>query len=376
VIRRILALSARIFRQFLRDRRTLVLIFAVPIVIMGLLTWILQAKAEPFKLTVLAGESDSAMVAGVVRGLLLANANVEMVDGLTASGITAALKDGRIQGAVVMRGAGLQDLKAGRRAELEVMVEGSDPMLSQEFLRELQSIQRPLLDAIRGLIYLSDDEMQMVLPPELKLRFLYGGENFTATDYLAPSVIAFMAFFFVFMLTAVSFLRERAQGTMERLRASPLTPFELIAGYLFGFIVFALIQTLVIMFFMLFILKIHYAGSLASIFLVEFILIIGASNMGIFFSSFAKNEFQVAQFIPLVIVPQVFLSGLLWSLETMPRILQYLAYALPLTYANLALRDLMIKGLPLAQTAPEFAALILFAALMVAASIFTIKKNM
>ena len=163
---------------------------------------------------------------------------------------------------------------------------------------------------------------------------------------------------------------------MERLLASPLTPFELIAGYLFGFIVFALIQTLVIMFFMLFILKIHYAGSLASIFLVELILIIGASNMGIFFSSFAKNEFQVAQFIPLVIVPQVFLSGLLWSIETMPRVLQYLAYALPLTYANLALRKLMIKGFPLAQTAPELAVLILFAVLMIVASIFTIRKNL
>jgi len=372
---RVMALALRIFRQFLRDRRTLVLIFAVPIVIMGLLTWILQAKAAPFRLTVLAGDGDSAMVAGMVRSLLLANANVEMVDGLTVSGVTAALKDGRIQGAVVMRGGGLADLQAGKRAELEVMVEGSDPMLSQDFLRELQIIQRPLLDAIRGMIYLSDDEMQMVLPPELKLQFLYGGENFTATDYLAPSLIGFMAFFFVFMLTAVSFLRERAQGTMERLLASPLTPFELIAGYLFGFIGFALAQTLVIMFFMLVILKIHYAGSLASIFLVELILIVGASNMGIFFSSFAKNEFQVAQFIPLVIVPQVFLSGLLWSIETMPRTLQYLAYALPLTYANLALRDLMIKGLPLARTAPELAALILFAALMVAASVLTIRKS-
>jgi ABC-2 type transport system permease protein len=372
---RVAALSLRIFRQFLRDRRTLALIFAVPIVIMGLLTWILQATATPFKVAVLSGDGDSAMVAGMVRSLLISNANVQMVDGLSVAGIMPALKDGRIQGAVVMRAAGLADMQAGKRAELKVMVEGSDPMLSQEFLRELQIIQRPLLDAIRGMIYLSDEEMQVVLPPELKLQFLYGGAEFTPTDYLAPSVIAFMAFFFVFLLTAVSFLRERAQGTMERLLASPLTPLELIAGYLFGFIVFALAQTLVIMFFMLVILKIHYAGSLASIFLVELILIVGASNMGIFFSSFAKNEFQVAQFIPLVIVPQVFLSGLLWSIETMPRILQYLAYALPLTYANLALRDLMIKGLPLSRTAPELGALILFAALMVAASVLTIRKS-
>ena len=371
---RVFALTARIFRQFLRDRRTLVLIFAVPIVIMGLFTWILHAKAAPFRIAILAGDDNSAVMRDMVRNLLEENANVKVI-AVAEPELEAALKDGRIQGAIVVRGAGMDQLKAGAQAKMEVVLEGSDPMLSRAFLQELQTIQRPLLSALKAMIYLSDEDLQLIQPPEVKKRFIYGGEAFTPTDYLAPSVIAFMAFFFVFLLTAVSFLRERAQGTMERLLASPLRPVEIIAGYLFGFLAFALMQTLVIMFFMLVILKIHYAGSLAAIFVVELILIVGASNMGIFFSSFAKNEFQVAQFIPLVIVPQVFLSGLLWSIETMPRALQYLAYALPLTYANLALNKLMIKGFPLAQTWPELAALVLFAALMIAASGLTMKRS-
>ena len=147
-----------------------------------------------------------------------------------------------------------------------------------------------------------------------------------------------MAFFFVFIITGVSFLRERSQGTMERLLASPLSQFEIIVGYLFGFLLFALAQTGVIIFFVFYLLKIHYLGHLASVLAVEFLVVLIASNMGIFFSSFAKNEFQVAQFVPLVVLPQVFLSGMLWSVESMPKALQYLAYALPLTYANLALQ--------------------------------------
>jgi ABC-2 type transport system permease protein len=375
-MRRIAALAYRIFRQFLRDRRTMVLIFVVPIVIMSLLTWVLRAQSQPFRTAILAAEEDSAMVRDMLVNMLVKNANVEIVEGIDEPEIMEALQDGRIQGAIVMRGAGMEDLQAGKRAAMEVVLEGSDPLVGKDFARELQQAQKPLLDAIRGMIYLSDEDVELILPPEIKLRFLYGGEDFTETDYLAPPVIAFLAFFFVFLITAVSFLRERAQGTMERLMASPLTRFEIISGYLFGLLLFALAQTAVIMIFVLYILKIHYVGSLTSILVVELILVIGASNMGILFSSFAKNEFQVAQFIPLVIVPQVFLSGVLWSVETMPGVLQYIAYCLPLTYANFALRKLMIKGFALHQVWPELAALVIFALLMIVGSIISMRKSL
>ena len=216
----------------------------------------------------------------------------------------------------------------------------------------------------------------MIVPPSLTVRFLYGGENFTETDFLAPMAMAFIAFFFVFILTGVSFLRERTQGTMERLMASPMTRLEIICGYLLGFLLFVLAQTGVIIFFILYVIKIHYLGHLANILLVELILVIGAANMGILFSSFAKNEFQVAQFVPLVILPQVFLSGVLWSIESMPKALQYLAYALPLTYANLALRSLMIKGLSLASILPELLVLLAFALLMVMGSIASMRRTL
>jgi len=84
----------------------------------------------------------------------------------------------------------------------------------------------------------------------------------------------------------------------------------------------------------------------------------------------------VAQFIPLVIVPQVFLSGVLWSVESMPKVLQYIAYGLPLTYANLALRKLMIKGFALHQVAPELLVLVVFALAMVGGSILTMRRSL
>jgi len=371
---RILALAYRIFLQLVRDKRTLVLIFLGPIVIMGLLTWLLKAEKEPIRTAVIAGDKDSEMMSEILGGLLAGYAKVELIQGIKEDEIMDSLKSRKINTAILVQGGGIDNLQEGNRAQIEVFLEGSDPMMSREFLEEFRRIQKPLLDTLQGVLFLSSDNLGMILPPEFNLRFLYGGENFDETDYLAPGVICFVAFFFVFIITAVSFLRERAQGTMERLCASPLSEFEVIIGYWLGFLVFAILQTGVILFFVLYILKIHYLGNLASILLVEFIVVIGASNMGIFFSSFAKNEFQVAQFVPLVILPQVFLSGLLWSIETMPKALQYLAYCLPLTYANLALRDIMVKGFGLAQVLWELLALLAFALIMIFASRLTMRR--
>ena len=371
---RILALSYRIFLQFARDRRTLLLIFLVPVLIMSLFTWLLRAKPEPFRAAIVVPEKSGEMVGDLLRELLIKNGRVIIVPGFSEKGIDAALKDGRIQAAIVIKDADFEQMQAGKRARLEVALEGSEPMSSRDFLSQLQQVQKPLLDTLRGLVALSDENVQLIAPPEMELRFLYGGPDFGEADYFAPPVICFVAFFFVFIITGVSFLRERSQGTMERLLASPLSQFEIIVGYLFGFLLFALAQTGVILFFVFYLLKIHYLGHLASVLAVEFLVVLIASNMGIFFSSFAKNEFQVAQFVPLVVLPQVFLSGILWSVESMPKALQYLAYILPLTYANLALRNLMIKGFSFAQILPELGALLVFALLMTAAGILTIRK--
>ena len=91
-------------------------------------------------------------------------------------------------------------------------------------------------------------------------------------------------------------------------------------------------------------LRVHYAGNPFVIFLVTALLTIGGVNLGIFISAFARNELQIVQFIPLVIVPQVLLGGLFFPVKTLPVVLYQLANVLPLTYANVALQGVMLKG--------------------------------
>jgi ABC-2 type transport system permease protein len=205
--------------------------------------------------------------------------------------------------------------------------------------------------------------------------YLYGGPQYTFNDSLAPVFIGIFSFFFVFLLTSVAFLRERSQGTIERVMVSPLTRVELVMGYISGFTLFALIQSLLILLFVVFALRVHYSGNLALIFLVSVLLTVGSVNLGIFLSTFAQNEFQVIQFIPLVFGIQVFLSGIFWPVAQLPAALQPVSYLLPLTYANEALRNVMLKNYGIGDIAVQLVALLVFALAMVVLSSLTIRRQ-
>jgi ABC-2 type transport system permease protein len=170
-------------------------------------------------------------------------------------------------------------------------------------------------------------------------------------------------------------LRERVAGTLERLQATSIRQHEIILGYMLGFALFAIIQSLVVLLFTIYGLKVHTMGSLINVFAVEVLLALLAVNLGIFLSTFARNEFQIVQFIPLVVVLPVFLSGALWPIEAMPGWLQPLAYAIPLTYANHALRDVMIKGFNLIEIGPYLLALAAFAAFFVVLSSLVLRRQ-
>ncbi len=194
-------------------------------------------------------------------------------------------------------------------------------------------------------------------------------------DYIAPAMLATLALFFSFLLTGISFLRERSQGTMERLMVAPVTRLDIVLGYLLGFFIFALIQTLIIVLFTIYVLGINFYGELWQILVFQVVVITGAVTLGIFTSTFAHNEFQMVQFIPLIIVPQIFLCGVIWPVEQMPEYLQWLSVILPLTYAVDGLRDIMLYGFSLADVWVELSVLLGFAILTSILASLTLRKR-
>lgn len=370
--RRVLTLAGRIIRQFTRDRRTMALLFIAPLLIMTILQFVLNSTSNSVTLGIVppAGSAGTALAqrlqtqASEQGSLTLKTVAADQVD--------STLKNGDADGVLIFPDDFAAQTLAGQSPTLTLRLEGSNPALAQQ-LRGLVAI------LVSGL----KQQGQATLPGSttaanaiaIDAQYLYGGPEYTQTDALAPLFIGLFSFFFVFLLTSVSFLRERSQGTIERLLVSPLSRTELVLGYVAGFMVFALAQSLVILLYVVGVLRVHYAGNLALLFLVTTLLTIGGVNMGIFVSAFARNELQVIQFIPLLIVPQALLGGLFFPVATLPVVLKQIAYVLPLTYANFALKDVMLKGFGIDAITGEIAFLVGFALLMVLGAAVSLRQE-
>ena len=199
-------------------------------------------------------------------------------------------------------------------------------------------------------------------------------EQRAVLDRVAPGLLAVFVLFFTFILTGVGFLRERAQGTLERLQTTLVGSFDIMLGYMLGFLIFAVVQTVVILAFTVFVLRIEYVGSLWEIGVVLLLLVTVAVSLGIFISSFANNEFQVVQFIPIVMAPQIFLSGVIIPVEQMPTLFEWISVVLPLTYAVEALREIMLRGAGLAALWPELAAIGVYSVALLTAAVATLRR--
>ncbi|MDP6783141.1 MAG: ABC transporter permease [Dehalococcoidia bacterium] len=242
------------------------------------------------------------------------------------------------------------------------------------------SIVRTLAIARRIVIQIVRDHrtLALILVMPVMVMTLVGlsfSEKKAVLDFAAPALVGALVMFFVFILTGVSFLRERTQGTLERLLATPVGRGDVLLGYLVGFLVFAAVQSLLVVLFLVLVLQISYQGVLWHIFLLVLVLATTSLNMGIFFSTFARNEFQVMQFIPLVIVPQLFLGGVLVPVEQMPGYLQAVSRMLPLTYAIRGLRDIMVRGEGLEGVVTELGILAGFAIMMMALAAATVRRS-
>tara|TARA_Y100001001_G_C7980091_1_gene299061 strand:- start:29 stop:757 length:729 start_codon:yes stop_codon:yes gene_type:complete len=216
----------------------------------------------------------------------------------------------------------------------------------------------------------------IVLAPVLVMT-LVGFSLFDERDILnriIPALLGVFVLFFTFLLTGVSFLRERSQGTLERLKITPVSRADLLVGYLLGFLLFAMLQSVVILAYTVLVLPVSYQGEIWQVFVVLVLLTIVAVSLGILVSTFAKNEFQVVQFIPLVIVPQIFLTGVVVPVEDMPWLLENVSKVLPLTYAVDMLIGIMLEGQGLLDLGVQIIVLSGFGAIFMIGASVTVKK--
>lgn len=335
------ALFRRVVAEIRRDRPSLALLFIAPVLVTGLLTFILREGQTTSIDAVLVNGAPSTAISAALRSQLEADGGSlrEVPDEATA---VEAVRDDEASIAIVLPVGG------GPPGSIKVITFGLD--LAGD-ASQLAALQRALIGSVAG--------AAGIPLPTIEHDTIYGTPTDDPMATFAPAMVGFFTYFFVYLLTGVSFLRERTGGTLERLMATPVTRGEIVLGYTLGFVLFATLQVAVLLAWVLgevnvpaigplpefsLGLGVATAGSPLLAFLVVVLLALGAVSLGMFLSTFARTELQVIQFIPLVLVPQFLLSGVLFPVSSLPEIIQPLVKIMPLNYAVDGLRQVFVRG--------------------------------
>ncbi|WP_188455020.1 ABC transporter permease [Virgibacillus oceani] len=334
---RVRAIIKRIVQQFLRDKRSIALMMVAPLLVMTLLWLVLDLEQYdpaiavtdvPVQMQDLLEEQDAT------------------VEEMSSAEAEEALQDKTVDAHLIWD----QD-------QVKLTLEGSDPTASS-------AVQQVLNQASKQM---NPNTLNM------EVNFLHGSTDLNLFDNIGPVLIGFFVFFFVFIIGGVSFLRERTQGTLERILATPLRRWEIVIGYLSGFGIFIILQSIIIATFSIYVLDIYMEGAFWSVLVITFLLAIAALSLATLLSAFAKNEFQMFQFIPVVIVPQVFFSGI-FHIESVGW-LEAIGKIMPLTYGADALKEIMIRGQELSAVLVDVWVLIGFSLAFILLNILALKQH-
>ena len=207
--------------------------------------------------------------------------------------------------------------------------------------------------------------------PEIIYEYYTNEEN--QLDSMSYVFLGVISFFFIFILSGISFVRERSEQTLERMLMSPISRSAIISGYTLGYGLVSTLQSIIIFLFSVFVLRLNVLGNYFLCMLIMVIMSFAAVSVGALISIFANNELQLVQFIPIVIIPQIFFSGLI-PLDTIPYGLGNLCYLTPIYYACKMLKDVMIYGHTINTIYPWMLGILGIIAFLFVANILCLKK--
>jgi len=341
---RIRALIIRIIRQFIHDKRSMALLIAAPLLVLSLMYLVFNGDAYQPKLGTVQ------IPASITQSL---SANDAVVTSFhTTDEAEAALANQEVDAIIQLDGN-----------VPHVKLEGSDPAKNRSVMMLIQKAmqgQAPAQNQAAASAPIFD--------------YLHGSADMSSFDNFGPVLIGLFAFFFVFLIAGVSFLKERTSGTLERLLATPLRRWEIVVGYMGGFGIFTSLQAVLIAGYTIGVLGSLMVGSFWYVLLIMLLLSLTALSFGTFLSAFADSEFQMIQFIPLVIVPQVFFSGL-FDLDSISPWLRWLSHITPLKYGADALRNVMIRGEGWSSIALDVYVLLALTIAFMAANVLALRKH-
>ena len=355
---RTLAIAKKVMKELFRDKRTLAMMFVAPVFIMWLMNLMFSAStAVNIKLatqdlpTSLVTKMDDLDHVSVQTYKDLNQAKKDLADEKVDA--VVSYKNGEYQ--VVYANTDASKTSMTRQVlRTSIASEGSNQLMA----RVKQALPQLKLEA---------------KAPEIKESYQYGDKNTSFFTSMIPVLIGFVVFFFVFLISGMALLKERTSGTLERLLATPVKRSEIVYGYMLSYGLSAILQTAVVVLAAIWLLNVEVVGNLFNVIIVNVVLALVALAFGILLSTLAKSEFQMMQFIPLVIMPQLFFSGII-PLSSMGDWAQTVGKFLPLTYSGDAMSQIILYGRSIGDVLPNIGVLLIFLVILTILNIVGLRR--
>ena len=316
-------------RHILRDKRTMLILFGMPIVLMLLFGFAITTDVRNVRTVVVTSSMDYQTNKTIER--LSASEYFTIVATVSAPHDAELLiRNQKADLAVVFA----QDF-ANKSSGIQFIVDGSDPNMSQQWTNYAQQI---LADAPSSMV-----NIKMLYNPQMKSAY-----NFV------PAIMGMLLMLVCAMMTSISIVREKERGTMEVLLVSPIKPLMIIIAKVIPYLVLAFVILTTILLMGRFVLDVPLQGSIIWIYVVSTIYILLALSLGLLISNIADSQLMALLLSAMVLlIPIVMLSGMMFPIESMPHILQWISAIVPPRYYIEAMRKLMIMGVGIQEVAKE-----------------------
>ena len=339
-------------RHILRDGRTMLILFGMPVVLMLLFGFAISTDVRNVRTIVVTAHTDYRTQQAIER---LAASEYFTLTATATSPAEAELMIRRQQAdmAVVFG----PDYASGRGG-VQFIVDGCDPNMSQQWATYAQQV------IVGG------------LPSTVSTRLLYNPQMRSAYNFV-PAIMGMLLMLICAMMTSISIVREKERGTMEVLLVSPVRPLLVIVSKAVPYLLLAFVILASILLMSRFVLDVPLQGSLLSIVFVSGIYILLALSLGLLISNVAQSQLVALLMSAMVLLmPIVMLSGMLFPVESMPTPLQWLSAIVPPRYYIQAMRKLMIMGVGFREVAREVAILSAMTILLLAVSLAKFKNRL
>ena len=325
------------FAHVLRDRKTLLILFGMPIVQILIFGFALTNEITNARIVIVDLAKDASSQNIISR--IEASRYFEIDNSiLNANQITAAFRKGTIKVAVVIPSGFASDLAHENHAQIQVIADASDPNTATTLTNYITSIILDYQNELTGNSpqpYSIRPQIRMLYNPQLK-----GVHNFV------PGVMALVLMLVCVMMTAVSIVREKETGTMEILLVSPFKPFLVMISKAIPYLILSLVNVTTILLLSVFVLELPVNGSMLLLLAESTLFIITCLTIGIFISVQTDSQ-QVAMLISLMgmMLPTILFSGFMFPIENMPLPLQWFSNIVPAKWFYIIVKSIMIKGL-------------------------------